>query len=87
MSEVCRNDFSQKYPIVLSCDKYKKIVKNLSKDDQKLEDDEKVYKNYLKEGSAKLMADWPETKKDLEAREFEKQMALEKKREYGRFSD
>ncbi|KAL5275107.1 hypothetical protein ACFFRR_001217 [Megaselia abdita] len=84
MTEVCKNESSQKYPIVLSCDKYNKILKNLSKnvDQQKLENDEKIYKNYLREGSTKLMSNWPEAKKDLEARELEKQTALEKKREF-----
>lgn len=86
MTEVCKNESSKKR-IVLSCDKYNKILKNLSKNEeqQRLEDDEKIYKNYLREGSCKLMTNWPEaSKKDLEARELEKQTALEKKREHGK---
>lgn len=85
MAEVCKNDCSQKYPIVLSCEKYNKIIKNLPKN-VVLEDEDESYKNYLREGS-KLMANWPESsKKDLEARELEKQTALEKKREYGMYN-
>lgn len=86
MTEVCENGDSQKYPIVLSCDKYKQILNNLSRDvnQQKVEDDKEAYNQYLREGSAKLMANWPEARKDLDARELEKQKAMQKKRENGR---
>lgn len=52
MTEVCKEEITKKHPIVLSCDKYNKILRNLSKnvDQQKLEEDEKNYKNYLREG-------------------------------------
>lgn len=89
MTDICKNESSKKHPIVLSCDKYNKILKNLSKnvDQQRAEDDENNYKKYLQEGSKKLMANWPEAHKmDLEARELEKRNALEKRREFGMYN-